>query len=183
MLDIAAAYNKYQFLGNEFLTWIWYLIETEQSITSILQNEFPVSLEIGHTIVLENHLGENTREKITIKGDQAGLEEGTTALKKGALVTQIHLKCVIGSSDEDQEDAYEFTLKGESFHLTGLKTPKTSPPSDEDDETEANILEKVFLLETITKVIDTLFLRFIEKRIAPDWKTNEIQKIRDWIYS
>ncbi len=182
MLDIAAAYNKYQFLGNEFLTWIWYLIETQQDITNILQQKFPVSLEIGHTIVLENHLGENAREKITIKGDQAGLEEGTTALKKGAMVTQIHLKCIMGSSEKDQEDAYEFTLKGESFHLTGLKTPKLSP-SDDNDETEANILEKVFLLETITQVIDTLFLRFVEKRISPEWKANEIQKIRDWIYS
>ncbi len=182
MLDIASAYNKYQFLGNEFLTWIWYLIETEQNITNIIQKEFTVSLEIGHTIVLENHLGENAREKITIKGDQAGLEEGTTALKKGALVTQMHLKCMVGSSEDGQEKAYEFTLKGESFHLTGLKMPKTSP-SEDNDETEAEILEKAFLLETIIQVIDNLFLCFVTKRISPEWKTNEIQKISDWIYS
>ncbi len=182
MLDIASAYNRYQFLGNEFLTWIWYLIETKKNITKIIQNEFPVSLEIGHTIVLENHLGENAREKITIKGDQAGLEEGTTALKKGALVTQIHLKCLMGSSEEDQEKTYEFTLKGESFHLTGLKTPKTSP-SNENDETEAHILEKAFLLETITQVIDRLFLCFVKKRISPEWKSNEIPEITQWIYS
>ena len=27
MLDIATAYNKYKFLGNDYLTWIWFLIE------------------------------------------------------------------------------------------------------------------------------------------------------------
>ncbi len=179
MLDIAAAYNRYQFLGNEFLTWIWYLIETNQNT---IQDDFFASLEIGHTIVLENNLGDNSKEKITIKGDQAGLEEGRTALRKGAQVTQIHLKCIMNNQNTDEDESYEFTLKGESFHLTGLKTPKTSS-NNEEDETEAAILEKAFLLEKVIKVIDTLFIRFVEKKISEEWKTNEIQQIRNWIDS
>ncbi len=182
MLDIATAYNRYQFLGNEFLTWIWYLIETNKNT---IQEDFFASLEIGHTIVLENNLGDNSREKITIKGDQAGLEEGRTALKKGAQVTQIHIKCLMeppkDHTDTNDEYLYEFTLKGESFHITGLKTPKTIKGDEE--ETEADILEKAFLLENIMKVIDTLFIRFVEKKISPEWKTSEIQKIRAWIDS
>ena len=31
MLDIAVAYNRYKFLGNEFLTWLWFMIETDES--------------------------------------------------------------------------------------------------------------------------------------------------------
>jgi len=56
MLDIATAYNKYIFLGNEFLTWIWFLIETDQDISAMLPSREPVSLEIGNSIVLENNL-------------------------------------------------------------------------------------------------------------------------------
>ena len=57
-----------------------------------------------------------SKEKISIKGDKAGLEEGTTALKKGALVTELNLLCKMG-----EEEEYKFTIKGESFNITGLK--------------------------------------------------------------
>ena len=44
MLDIATAYNKYKFLGNDFLTWIWFLIETDQNISSLLNTKDAVTL-------------------------------------------------------------------------------------------------------------------------------------------
>ena len=181
MLDIATAYNKYKFLGNEFLTWIWYLIETEKNISEIIGSKETISLEIGNSIVLENSLGDKSKERITIKGDQAGLEEGTTALKKGAVVTQINLICRL-DQNQDGEEAYKFTIKGESFSLTGLKTPSTEKSGSE-DEIEGLILEKAYLLMKLTQVIDTLFLKFIERRISEEWKNKELQEIRNWILS
>lgn len=174
MLDIATAYNKYKFLGNDYLTWIWFLIETDQNITSLIASKESVSFEIGNSIVLENVLGDKSKEKITIKGDQAGLEEGTTALKKGAFVTQINLICKIN------EDEYRLTIKGESLNITGLKTPKIDLSRDE-DETEAILLEKAFLTFNLLNVIDTLFLKFIELRISDDWYSREFNKIKEWI--
>ena len=93
MLDIAVAYNKYKFLGNEFLTWLWYVIENEISINELTKiKDKQIVLKIGNSIVLENSLGDDAKEKISIKGDDAGLEEGTMALKKGGVVTEINLK-------------------------------------------------------------------------------------------
>ena len=176
MLDIATAYNKYGFLGNEFLTWIWYLVETDQDITALSSSKDPVTFEIGNSISLENNLGDKSKEKITIKGDQAGLEEGTTALKKGAWVTDLNLICSIG------EEEYKFSIKGESFNITGLKTP-TIDTSSSEDEIEGLIIEKTFLIMKVIKVIDTLFLKFIEKRISDDWNTSDLKDIRAWIQS
>ena len=176
MLDIATAYNKYGFLGNEFLTWIWYLVETDQDITALSDSNNPVTFEIGNSISLENNLGDKSKEKITIKGDQAGLEEGTTALKKGAWVTDMNLICKIG------EEEYKFSIKGESFNVTGLKTP-TIDTSASEDEIEGMIIEKTFLITKVINVIDTLFLKFIEKRISEAWKTSDLKAIRDWIQS
>ncbi len=176
MLDIATAYNKYGFLGNEFLTWIWYLIATGQDITALSGSKDVVNLEIGNSISLENNLGDKSKEKITIKGDQAGLEEGTTALKKGAWVTDINLLCKIG------EEEYKFSIKGESFNITGLKTP-TIDTSSSEDEIEGLILEKTFLIMKVMKVIDTLFLKYIEKRIADNWNTSDFQDIKTWIHA
>lgn len=176
MLDIATAYNKYKFLGNDYLTWIWFLIETDQNISSLLSSKDVVTLEVGNSIVLENKLGDKSKEKISIKGDQAGLEEGTTALKKGAYVTQINLICKIN------EDEYRFTIKGESFNITGLKTPKTDL-SHKADEIEGLVLEKAFFCLNIFQVIDTLFLKYLEQRTADDWNVKGLQNIRDWIGS
>lgn len=176
MLDIATAYNKYSFLGNEFLTWIWFLIETDHDITTLCGSQDPITLEIGNSISLENNLGDKSKEKITIKGDQAGLEEGTTALKKGAWVTDINLLCKIG------EEEYKLSIKGESFNLTGLKTPSMDTSTSE-DEIEGMVLEKVFLLSKVTQVIDTLFLKYIEKRISDEWNSNDFQALKRWIQS
>ncbi len=176
MLDIATAYNKYKFLGNDYLTWIWFLIENNHNISSIINSKDIITLEVGNSIVLENKLGDKSKEKITIKGDQAGLEEGTTALKKGAFVTQINLICKIN------EDEYKFTIKGESFNITGLKTPKTEISKNE-DEIEGLVLEKAFLGFNIFKVIDTLFLKYIEQRTSDEWNHKGLQDIKNWIES
>ncbi len=176
MLDIATAYSKYKFLGNEFLTWIWFLTETETDISSTLNSSYPVSIDIGNSINLENSLGDKSTEKISIRGDQAGLEEGTTALKKGAWVTQINLTLKI-----DQEE-YKLTLKGESFNITGFKTPKTDTASG-DDEIEGMVLEKVYFYFGVIEVIDNLFLKYLEKRTSDDWQDKELKKIRAWIES
>ncbi len=176
MLDIATAYNKYKFLGNDFLTWIWFLIEKNKSISELINASETISFEIGNSIVLENNLGDKSKENISIKGDQAGLEEGTTALKKGAHVTQINLLCKIN------EDEYKFTLRGESLNITGLKTPKTDL-SKNGDEMEGLVLEKSFFCFKIFEVIDTLFLKYLEKRTSDEWNTKELQDIKNWIES
>ena len=174
MLDIATGYNKYKFLGDDYLTWIWFLIENNQNISSIIDSKEVISLEIGNSIVLENKLGDKSKERITIKGDQAGLEEGTTALKKGAFVTQINLICKIN------EDEYKFTIKGESFNITGLKTPKIDLSKSE-DEIEGVVLEKAFFGFKIFEVIDTLFLKYIEQRISDEWNHKGLQEIKSWV--
>ena len=176
MLDIATAYNKYKFLGNDFLTWIWFLIETEQNFSNLLNSKETITLEVGNAIVLENKLGDKSTEKISIKGDLAGLEEGTTALKKGAFVTHLNLICKIN------EDEYKFTIKGESFNITSLKTPKTDL-SDKNDEMEGLVLQKAFFSFKIFKIIDTLFLKYIEQRTSDDWNNKGLQDIRNWIQS
>ena len=176
MLDVSVAYNKYTFLGNDFLTWIWFLIETGQNLSELTKSKDPVTLEIGNSIVLENKINNEYKEKITIKGDQAGLEEGTTALKKGGWVTQINLLCKIA------DDEYQFTLKGDSYNMSGLKTPVTDMSKNK-DEIEGLVLEKAYLCFRVFEVIDSLFFSFLSQRIEDNWTDKGLQDIRNWIES
>jgi hypothetical protein len=172
MLDIAVAYNRYKFMGNEFLTWLWYTIDTNPSFFQTV-DETILSLNIGNRIVLENNIND-TSEIITIKGDDAGLEEGLLSLRKGAVVIEINLVC----KAENQE--WKFTLKGESLSFSGLKVPETGPMESK-DEVEGIVLEKIYLFEKAVNLVNHLFNHFLKLRSTLDWNEQTVVQIRKWI--
>ncbi|MBN1842440.1 MAG: hypothetical protein JW883_09210 [Deltaproteobacteria bacterium] len=174
MLDVAVSYNRYKFLGYEYLTWLWFAMEKNQDEITKLEQE-PVSLGIGNRIVLVNKQ-KDTVESITIKGDDAGLEEGILALKKGAVVTELNLSCKTG----DQE--WRFTVKAESLHMAGLKCPQTGSVESQED-LEGAVLEKVYLYEKAFQLTDNLFKEFITLRVSEDWDKRVVPLIRQWMYA
>jgi hypothetical protein len=172
MLDIATAYNRYTFLGHEFLTWLWYLIETDGH--RLGRSEPPtLVLSLGKRIVLENPR-EGHAEKITIKGDYANFEAGILPLRQGSLVTELSLEA------RSAETTWSFNLKGESLSVSTMKMSTTGPIESLDD-VEGALLEKVYLLETILQFIDTLFERFIKMRVTNDWNERVVPQIRQWV--
>jgi hypothetical protein len=56
MLDVAVAYNRFKFLGDEFLTWLWFIIEQDPAILRSMDPDL-TSFEIGNRIVLEKRIG------------------------------------------------------------------------------------------------------------------------------
>jgi hypothetical protein len=172
MLDVAFAYNRFKFLGDEFLTWLWFIIATDPGYVKPFFPE-PSSLEIGNRIVLENRT-QQAIESIIIKGDDANLEEGILALRKGAVVTEINLCFKSG----DQE--WRFTIKGESLNLSGFKTPFTGPVESAED-VEGAVLEKAYLYEQAIRFIDSLFKSFIKLRLSNHWQNKVIPLIKKWL--
>lgn len=173
MLDIAVAYNRYMFVGHEFLTWLWFIAENNHEVLSKADPDL-TGIRIGNRVVLENRSGDDRVETLTIKGDTAGLEEGMLALKKGAIVTELHL--ILYSGDQE----WKFNLKGESLTLASLKVPETAPV-ERDDETEGAIIEKVFLLQKIQTAMDALFAIFLTLRTDEEWGSRLLPEIRSWI--
>jgi hypothetical protein len=174
MLDVAVAYNRFKFLGDEFLTWLWFVIENDPEYLNTLSPDLS-SMEIGNRMVLENR-HQQAVESITIKGDDANLEEGILALRKGAVVTQLNLCLKSG----DQE--WRFTVKGESLNISGFRVPFTGPV-ETDEDVEGAVLEKAYLYEQAIQFMDNLFKQFIKKRVSNQWQNNIVPKIRKWIRS
>jgi len=172
MIDVSVAYNRYKFLGYEFLTWLWYTIENDFDLLKKSDDQI-VSFEIGNRIVLENRRND-AKETITIKGDDAGLEEGLLALKKGAQVTEINLAYKSGELE------WFFTIKGESLNISNLKLPATGPVETKDD-IEGALIEKASLYEMLFDFIDRLFTDFITIRVSDDWKNRVAIQIKSWI--
>ena len=172
MLDVAVAYNRFKFLGDEFLTWLWFVIENDPKLLKTLSSD-PLSLEIGNRMVLENRHREAV-ESITIKGDDANLEEGLLALRKGAVVTELNLCLTSG----DQE--WRFTVKGESLNISGFKTPVTGPV-ETDEDLEGAVLEKAYLYEQAIQILEKLFKNFIKVRVSARWQNSVVPRIRKWM--
>jgi len=172
MLDISVAYNRFRFIGQEFLTWLWYMISTG-GYTDILDKDENISLAIGDRMVLENRNSKDI-EIITIKGNQADLKEGMVALTKGALVAELGL--VIHVND----NPWKLTLKGESLDMTNLKTPATGRPETADD-LDGAVLEKIHLYETAFHITEQLYHTFFKQRISDDWDNRIKTKIKTWV--
>ena len=172
MLDISVAYNRYKFVGYEFLTWLWYVIEHDPSQLNPVIPE-NINFTIGNRIMLQNAVHDAV-ETITIKGDDAGLEEGILALKKGAFVTEIHLRVT------EEENEWQLTLKGESLNVNNLKLPETGQVENKDDM-EGAVLEKFFLYEKIMGWLDAVYDFFIKIRLSPEWNEIFIPRIKKWI--
>ena len=172
MIDVSVSYNRYKFLGYEFLTWLWFLMEKDRELLRKTDPEM-TSLDVGNRILLENTIHDAV-ESITIKGDEAGLEEGILALKKGAVVTEINLIYKSGGQE------WRFTIKGESFHVGNLKVPESGVVETKDD-IEGAVLEKYYMYEKIIRLIDGLYTYFIKLRISAKWQDEVIPNMRKWI--
>jgi hypothetical protein len=172
MLDVAVAYNRFKFLGDEFLTWLWFVIEHDPAVLRSTDPDL-TSFEIGNRIVLEKK-HKKTSERITIKGEDAGLKEARVALQNGALVAELNL--IYRSAQQK----WQFTLKGESLNLSSLKTPKIVPPESQ-DEFEGSVLEKIFLYDKILQFLEKLYKTFIKLRTSHRWQGREIFLIKKWL--
>jgi hypothetical protein len=174
MLDVSVSYNRYKYVGCEFLTWLWFLMDKDPARLKALDEDFE-TLEIGNRVVLETSVAD-TVENITIKGDDAGLEEGMLALRKGALVTELNLVC------KTKDHQWQFTIKGESLSFINFKTPDTGMVETKED-LEGAVLEKVYLFEKVLSLMDDLFCRFLKIRVSDNWNRKSIPAMKKWIYS
>lgn len=174
MLDVSVSYNRYKFLGHEFLTWLWFMIDTDQNYIKSLQEDL-ISFEIHNRIVLENSF-DNLTENITIKGDDAGLEEAKLSLQKGGVVTECNFSLKIGDLE------WKFNIKGESLHISSLKSPETGNIEKKED-VEGVVLEKFYLYEKVITLLEKLYTQFIAIRIKNTWKEKTVPMIKNWIQS
>jgi hypothetical protein len=172
MLDLSVAYHRYRFLGDEFLTWLWFTIENDPEIFQSVDPDC-TEVDIGNRIVLENRKTKSI-ERISIKGDDAGLEEGRVALRKGALVAEMALVF------KTAEHRWDFLFKGENFSIANLRVPGPNSPQGS-EETEAFVSQRYDYIEKILKFIENTYKIFIRERLSPRWEGKRVPAIRKWI--
>ncbi len=158
-------------LGQEFLTWLWHQSDiAPQSFVHQDGESFSVSLE--QRIVVEGGAGES-RETASVSGAVSPLREARFGLRTGKKVSRALIRFEKGPLN------FQFSLNAGDFSISGLKTPKLDK-EDKDDEPDALLLEKIYLIESCLSLLDGLYARFLNLRLGPKWQQT-VGEIQAWL--
>jgi hypothetical protein len=155
------------FLGNEFLLWLWYVLDSE-SDTIALSDKSEVVGMFARTLTLECPRGQTGKESIASEGPTQ-LPEARRAIQAGKLPRKAGLTLV------RHDHQYEFTLTAETLSVSGAKFPA----SDESEE-RARLEERVTLLRDFRETLDLLFEVFTQRRCGNAW-SKDLAKIQAWL--
>lgn len=158
-------------LGQEFLTWLWYQSDTAPgSFTDIHGQPFNISME--QRIVVAGGDGK-ARETASVSGSFSPLREARFGLGTGKKVTRALIRI------EKDDMVFQFTLRAEDFSIGSLRTPKLEK-NDADDEPDALLLEKIYLVESCLALLDCVYARFLKLRLSSQWQ-KEVADMSPWM--
>lgn len=170
-MSMQAADSTDTILGQEFLTWLWYQSDTAPGgFVDAEGAPFAVSME--QRIVVQGGEGE-ARETASVSGSLSPLREARFGLGTGKKVSRALLRL------EKDDLAFQLTLKAEDFSISGLKTPKLDK-SDGDEDPDALLLERIYLMESCMALLDSLYARFLALRLSERWQ-REVADMGQWL--
>jgi hypothetical protein len=161
-VDVHKADTLAPYIGQDFLTWLWFATEQTQGTIQTGKGEV-FALFMEQRVSVQGGEGE-TRDTAVSSGPRSELREARLGLQSGKKVHQARIRL------EKDENVWQLQIKAEDFALGSVKTPKV----------DARFLEKMYLLEVAQEVVDDLFALFLHKRFGPDWAA-EKAAIVQWI--
>jgi hypothetical protein len=174
-MDLVDIISEKRFLGQEFLTWLWYKSE-ERGGSVFLPGTGDILLVFEKHMLLESGAGESL-ERLICRGLQTELQEPRTGLRMGKKLEQARIYLAKGDYE------WRLTFGATLFEYRNVSLPKTVSPNEESADPlawEAKILERIGMSEEAMHTMDELFRLFLQLRTSADWG-QELTRIRTWI--
>jgi hypothetical protein len=155
------------FLGNEFLLWLWYVLERDEGEIR-LADESVATVLLSRSLTLECPRGQTGHETISSEGPTR-LPESRRAIRAGKLPRKMGMTVV------RHESHYDLSLQAETLAVSSARLP---PPEEEQERPrqEARIDQIRHLIETLDLVYDA----FARVRCSEQW-SKELGKIQKWL--
>lgn len=155
------------FLGNEFLVWLWWKLDAETDLIDLPDGSTATCM-MARTLSLECPLAETGKETIT-SDSPVKLPEAKRALQAGKWPRKAGVVLV----RHDQQ--YEFTLQAETFAVGAAGLPKLeSAPGRPQQE------DRIDQIRDLIQSIQLLYSAFLERRLSTAWR-DELKEIRGWL--
>lgn len=156
------------FLGNEFLLWLWHETETGSGTLKI-EGGGEISLVLDRALDLECAYGQTGKDSLRADGCTR-MPEALDALRSGKLPRKV------GMIVETAGHQFQTTLSAETLGLSGTTVPEV------EDAEDARVVfeERVAMLRDLARSLDGLFHAFLKLRISSSWES-QVGAIRKWI--
>ncbi len=174
-MDLVDLIAEKRFLGQEFLTWVWWKSEERGGVVA-LPGEGDIVVVFEKHMLLEYGEGDSN-ESLICRGLQTELQEARTGLVMGKKLEQARIQLVYNDYE------WNFTMAAALMEFRNVKLPKTggdSESSDNPEEREGMILERIFLYEELVRVVLELFRIFLQLRVGDGWR-DELLRVREWV--
>jgi len=155
------------FLGNEFLLWLWH--ETELHGGGVKTEVGELSLLFDRMLDVDCAYGQTGRD--TLRGDgPTHMPEARDALRSGKLPRKAGL--IIETAGKQ----FEFTFNCELFACTAAKLPEV----EDADDARVVFEERIAMLRELSSAVDGLFSAFLKLRASSSWE-GQTSSLRRWI--
>lgn len=162
--------ENFDYLGNEFLLWLWWYFETESDTIS-LRDDSEVTGMFARTLTLDCPLAESGKE--TISADcPIALPEAALAIRSGKQPRRAGLTLV------REGEQYDLTLQAESFSVGGAKISQINGSNESDNPLE----DRITSIRSLSQTLDLLYEAFCARRIGKSWKS-DLKAMQSWLQS
>jgi hypothetical protein len=148
------------FLGNEFLLWLWYALEIDGDLIE-LSDKSDLTVMIARSLSVECPRGATGKGTITHEGPTR-LPEAKRAIQAGKLPRKLGLTLV------RHEQQYELALHAETLGVGSAKLP---PMPDDVKDARARLEERITLIRNLVETLDLLYDAFGQHRFDKEWPT------------
>lgn len=155
------------FLGNEFLLWLWWKLESGIDAIALPDDQGEVTVMLAKTLSLECPVGENGKETISAEFPTA-LPESKQAIQHGKLPRKTGMTVI---RDGQQ---FDFTLQAETFAISGAKIVIDEEVEDFGPE------DRIDAVRTLCDTVDGMFHTFCDLRTSDAWNEERLA-IREWL--
>ncbi len=164
-MDILSLLQEKSFIGQEFLTWLWWMCEQDEAFT--MADGRQLSLAMGQRLSL-SPTSSREGNRVALAGSDPGLAEAREALRQGKLVDNLRLAFVIDSEE------YWLSLDATWLMPKGVRLPAAAEAEEPGLDADALVLERIALLENLTQALDHLLAAFLSERVKganawPGW--------------
>lgn len=157
------------FLGNEFLLWLWYYTQAE-SDTIKLSDGSDVTFMLARSLTLDCPRGQSGHVAATHE-IPAKMPEALRSAQTGKLPRRTGLTLVRNL------DQYELTLDAETLAVGAAKLP----PADEGIVGARPVLEdRIGKIRTLIETLDLLYDAFGRRRFGKEWES-ELKGMQKWL--
>ena len=158
--------DNYDFLGNEFLLWLWWNLEVNGDVIA-LSDDSEVSGMFARTLSLDCPIGENGKETISSESPVA-LPEAMLAIRMGKLPRKAGLSLI----RNDQQ--FDFALQAETFSFGSAKIRQLGGDPVLDD------MDRINSFRQMSETVDLLFEVYCSSRFGDQWQS-ELRKMKKWL--